>query len=107
MSETSQSEHEHTHNGPFPGEKIFGWTSHPKAGLYVFIFILVLAAGLIAADFVVHRHEYIHLAELPIFYAVFGFVAFGGVVLSGWPLRKLLGRPENDYEPEAEETSKD
>ena len=103
MSETSPEEHPvETRTARHSGERYFGWTSHPKAGTYTFIFVGVLAAALALADFFVHRHEYIHLAEFKIFYALFGFAAFGGVVLSGWPLRKLLGRPENYYEPEEE-----
>ncbi len=86
--------------GRFPGELAFGWTSHPKAGLIVFILIGILCAGLFIADFMVHRHEYLHIAEFKGFYAIFGFAAFALVVLSGWPLRRLLGRPETYYEPE-------
>ena len=102
MSETSKPE-------PTPGEReaptrlgkmIFGWTSHPKTGLYVFIGTLVLSVALFTGSFFIHSHEYFDFAELPGFYALFGFVAFGGVVLTGWPLRKMLGRPENYYEPE-------
>ena len=103
MSEITPEEHtQDTRPAKHSGERYFGWTSHPKAGLYTFIFVGVLAAGLALADFFVHRHEYIHLAEFKMFYALSGFAAFGGVVLSGWPLRKLLGRPENYYEPEEE-----
>lgn len=86
-----------------PGDLMFGWTSHPRAGFFVFIGVSALCAALFIADFLVHRHEYVHLAEFPAFYALFGFAAFAGVVLSGWPLRKLLGRPENYYEPEDQE----
>ena len=102
MSEPLETEETAKANasGKYPGELMFGWTSHPKAGLFVFIAIAVLSAGLFVADFAVHRHEYIHLAEFKGFYALFGFAAFGLVVLSGWPLRRLLGRPENYYEPE-------
>jgi hypothetical protein len=82
------------------GETLFGWTSHPKTGLFVFAGMLILSAGLFIGSFLVHPHEYFHFAEFPGFYAMFGFVAFGGVVLTGWPLRKLLGRPEAYYEPE-------
>ncbi|MFC6196448.1 hypothetical protein [Ponticaulis profundi] len=87
-------------DGKYAGERWFGWTSHPKAGAYTFIAIAVLSALLFGADFLVHRHEYLHIAEFPVFYALFGFASFAFVVLSGWPLRKLLGRPENYYEPE-------
>ena len=82
------------------GDRLFGWTSHKNTGNYVFIGVSVLCVLLFLADFLIHRHEYIHTAEFPAFYALFGFVAFAGVVVSGWPLRRLLGRSENYYEPE-------
>lgn len=105
MSETSTDElTPDTKPAKYSGDRYFGWTSHPKAGLIIFIFIGVLSLGLAVADFFVHRHEYIHIAEFKMFYALYGFIAFGGVVLSGWPLRKLLGRPENYYEPEEGES---
>ena len=102
MSEPLETEETAKANasGKYPGELLFGWTSHPKAGAYTFIAIAVLSALLFGADFLVHRHEYLHIAEFPVFYALFGFASFAFVVLSGWPLRKLLGRPENYYEPE-------
>lgn len=102
MSETPSSEHNHrADQDTYPGDKIFGWTSNKKTGLFVFVGMLVLSAALVIASFILpHRHEYVPIAEFAPFYAIFGFVAFAGVVLSGWPLRKLLGRPENYYEPE-------
>lgn len=85
----------------YPGDLIFGWTSHPRTSLFIFAGMAILSAVLFLADFVIHRHhEYVKIAEYIGFYAFFGFIAFAGVVLSGWPLRKLLGRPENYYEPE-------
>lgn len=107
MSETSSNEHNHPPGlDKYPGDRIFGWTSNKKTGGIIFIGMLVLSAALVIASFLLpHRHEYVHMAAFAPFYAIFGFVAFGGVVLSGWPLRKLLGRPENYYEPE--ETSDD
>ncbi len=107
MTEPSNSGHEPAPNAAEknPGDLLFGWTSHKRTGLFVFVFVAVLCAALFLVDFAVDRHEYIHLAEFPGFYALFGFAAFGGVVLSGWPLRRLLGRPENYYEPE--DTSND
>ncbi|MAP95882.1 MAG: hypothetical protein CMK07_13105 [Ponticaulis sp.] len=99
MSETSSSEHQHKPDmDSYPGDKIFGWTSHPKAGFITFIAMIVICAALALASFVLPaRHEYLHFAEFPIFYALYGFGAFAFVVMTGWPLRKLLGRPENYY----------
>lgn len=103
MSEPSETDTKPADNAgtKYPGDLLFGWTSHARTGLFMFAGVAILSGLLFVADFVVHRdHEYVKLAEFPAFYALFGFAAFAGVVLSGWPLRKLLGRPENYYEPE-------
>ncbi len=44
---------------------------------------------------------------VPGFYAVFGFIAFGAAVLSGWPLGKLLRRREDYYETRSGEAGRD
>lgn len=43
----------------------------------------------------------------PGFYGVFGFLAFGLAVLSGWPLGRLLRRPEDHYETRSGEAGRD
>lgn len=47
------------------------------------------------------------ITGVPGFYAVFGFIAFGGAVLSGWPLGKLLRRREDYYETRSGEAGRD
>lgn len=66
-----------------------------KARVLVFLGVLTLVLGI--ADFAVHRHAYFAFERFPGFFVLFGFSAFAFVVLSGWPLRRLLGRPENYY----------
>jgi hypothetical protein len=44
---------------------------------------------------------------MPGFYALFGFLAFGVAVLSGWPLGKLLRRREDYYETRSGEAGRD
>jgi hypothetical protein len=77
---------------------IFGWTRHKSAGLWTLIFLGVLSAGLIVLDFFVDREPKFEIENVPGFYGYFGFVAFCFVVLSGWPLRRLLSRPADYYE---------
>jgi hypothetical protein len=38
------------------------------------------------------------LESLPGFYGLFGFIAFSLAVLCGWPLGRLLRRPESYYD---------
>ena len=107
MSEPAPDEHNHPASmTKYPGDAIFGWTSSKKTGSIVFFGMLVVCALLVLASFVLPgRHEYIHMAEFAPCYALFGFGAFAFVVLTGWPLAKLLRRAENYYE--AKETERD
>jgi hypothetical protein len=47
------------------------------------------------------------ITSMPGFYALFGFLAFAGAVLSGWPLGKLLRRREDYYETRSGEAGRD
>ena len=47
------------------------------------------------------------ITSMPGFYALFGFLAFGGAVLSGWPLGKLLRRREDYYDTRSGEAGRD
>jgi len=44
---------------------------------------------------------------VPGFQGVFGFLAFGLAVLSGWPLGKMLRRPEDYYDRRSGEAGRD
>lgn len=59
----------------------------------------VLCAGLVAADFFVHRHTYHDWEKFPAFYAVFGFVACVILVFLAILMRKVVMRKEDYYEP--------
>lgn len=82
---------------------LFGWTRSPKAGPFVLIALGLLGLFLAGLDFVLHRHSKFALEAAYGFYALFGFLAFSFVVLMGWPLRRLLGRPEDYYDPPGSE----
>jgi hypothetical protein len=47
------------------------------------------------------------VTAMPGFYAGFGFLAFAFAVLSGWPLGKLLRRPESYYDTRSGEAGRD
>lgn len=64
---------------------------------FVFIALAIATLGLAAIDFAFHRHAYFDFEGWRGFYALVGFVSFSFAVLCGWPLRRLLGRPENYY----------
>ena len=76
---------------------LFGWVSAPKTGLFIRWGLIIGAILLIAADFVIHRHPHNEVESYLGFYGFYGFLAFGFVVLMGWPLGRLLRRDEDYY----------
>lgn len=60
-----------------------------------------LCIALAILGFIVEPGHHFPLESVPLFYGVFGFLAFAGAVLSGWPLGKWLRRPEGFYEARA------
>jgi hypothetical protein len=84
-----------------PVSRLFLWVEKPAVHSIFLIFLGIASFGLGALDFVHHRHEYVDWAEWHGFYAWFGFSGFSLAVLTGWPLRKLIGRPEDYYEKAA------
>ena len=47
------------------------------------------------------------LEDLPGFFGIFGLLAFSFAVLSGWPLGRLLRRPEDYYDTSSGEAGRD
>lgn len=75
-----------------------GFFDDPKVVSWILRIFYVLCALLVVADFVVHRHIYTELEEIPAFYALYGFVACVLLVFAASGLRKLLMRDEDYYE---------
>ena len=57
-----------------------------------------LCVVLVFADFVVHRHVYSNIENIPAFYALYGFVACVLLVLVAKVMRVLLMRKEDYYD---------
>ena len=81
----------HPHNNEDPR-----WLDDPKNIDRLYRALVVACALLLIADLGYHRHPHFELESLPGFYAMFGFVAFVGIVQGGIQLRKLIMR-EKDY----------
>lgn len=76
---------------------LFSWM---RGELFDRVFLAGLSALcvlLAALELVIHRHDGGGFESLPVFQGVFGFLAFALAVLSGWPLGRLMRRPENYY----------
>ena len=67
--------------------------SAPNAWATALAAVLLVGVGLVTAAVSPGRIE-----SLPGFYGLFGFGAFSLAVLSGWPLGRLLRRPERYYD---------
>lgn len=95
-----------------PGEHplsvlLFSWM---RSTLFFRVLMALLAAlgvFLIAYEFVFLRRSYSGVENLPGFFGIFGFIAFGLAVLSGWPLGKLMRRPEDYYDTTSGEAGND
>lgn len=76
---------------------LFGWVNAPRTGRVIFWGLAGLSLILLILDTIVHRHVKEDIEAYIGFYGFYGFIAFGFVVLMGWPLGRLLRRPENYY----------
>lgn len=95
-----------------PGEHplsvlLFSWM---RGKLFFRIFMAVLAAlgaVLIALEIALSQKSISSITNVPGFFGIFGFAAFAIAVLSGWPLGKLLRRPEDYYDTRSGEAGRD
>ncbi len=83
-----------------PDEKP-GWAD-TKAFRNVFLGVLVIAAvasALAGFNAAWHNpHPHFDVEGFPVFFALYGFLAFMFIVLAGQHLRKLVGRKEEYYD---------
>ena len=66
-------------------------------GAWATLILIGIGVLLIIAEFIFHRHGETPMEDLPLFPAVFGFMAFLLVVLGGIILRKFIMRGEDYY----------
>ena len=83
-------------------KSLFGWTDKPwTANLFLFG-VGLIAIGVLAGDFFIHKHAYksLQFSATHMFYGLYGFAAFSFVVLCGWPLGRILRRRVDYYDDE-------
>lgn len=61
--------------------------------------LVVLCAGLFAADFLYHKHPYFEVEEVPGFYAIYGLAVGAVFLVVARLLGSVLKRPEDYYAP--------
>ena len=75
-----------------------GWADRPGNRKLIRRVLYAACALLVVADFVVHRHISVGVERVPVFYALYGFVALVGVVMAAKALRLLVRRDEEYYD---------
>ena len=85
---------------------LFSWTKERAFDRFLLACAVALCAVLAGLDLLVPRHVIGAADGLPVFFGVFGFVAFVLAVMSGWPLGRVLRRPENYYDKNAPPATK-
>lgn len=96
MEHNNANPDSHDHNN----DSFFDKPKNVSIILYVFY---ALCAVLVALDFVVHRHIYVHFEEIPTFYALYGFVACVVLVVLAKLMRLGLMRSETYYDKRDDE----
>lgn len=93
MTDPTGTNHESAPSGEKPG--FFDRRGVRRALWYAMV---ALCVGFAAAGFLIDVHPYFPVEEFGAFYAIFGFLAFTLIILSGPWLRRILMRPEDYYD---------
>ncbi|MDH5672496.1 MAG: hypothetical protein OEZ06_10130 [Myxococcales bacterium] len=83
-----------------------GHTPKPPHGVFderknidrIFYALVGVCAAVVLADFAYEKHGHFDFENIPGAHAIFGFVAYVGLVLTATQLRKLLKRDEDYYD---------
>lgn len=74
------------------------WLDEKKNVDLIWFGLIAICVLLFFADFLVEKHPYFDIENVPNFYGFYGFVGCVFLVLAAAQLRKILMRPENYYE---------
>lgn len=83
---------------PWLGRKLL-WLDTMKNVDRIIYALLILCAGLIAADFLYHKHSYLDIENIPGFYAAYGFLMCAVLVICARAIRVIVKRNEDYYAP--------
>lgn len=78
-----------------------GWADRPGVRRFIVGVLIIACLGAAAAGFneAWHNpHPHFDVEGFPVFFAIYGFVAFAFIVLAGQHLRRLVGRKEDYYD---------
>lgn len=86
---------------------LFSWMRGKMFVRVLAVVLVLVGLGSIGLEVWLSYKPVKDITSMPGFYALFGFLAFGGAVLSGWPLGKLLRRREDYYDTRSGEAGRD
>jgi hypothetical protein len=87
------SGHGDAHGGGHPPSSVGPrWTRRILTGFFV------LCAVVVIADFLYHRHMEHPWEHVPAFYALYGLLGVGGLIMAAKGLRRIVMRPEDYYD---------
>jgi hypothetical protein len=75
-----------------------GWLDRPANVSRIYYALIALCALLAVLGFFVEAHGELAIQHFPVFYGLFGFIAFIFIVFAGKALRKLVMRDEDYYD---------
>jgi hypothetical protein len=97
--ESIEQTSEQASNASAGGGSDGGWWLDRPSSISLIIKVLVLACVIsVLADFFYHKHGDYHFQEWFAFDAVFGFLAYVGLITAAKGLRRLLMRDEDYYD---------
>lgn len=74
------------------------WLDKPENVRRIFHGLIAICALLALLGFIIEAHGELAIQHFPVFYGIFGFVAFMFIVFAGKALRKLVMRDEDYYD---------
>jgi len=74
------------------------WLDEPRNVDWIYRALLIVCAGLLAADLFYDKHGKFEVEDWFGFYGLYGFIACVFLVLAAKRLRRLLIRPEDYYD---------
>ena len=77
-----------------------GWFDEKRNVRKIVWALVLICAGLFAADGFYHKHPYFAVETFFGFYAIYGFIMCVGLVLGAKVMRKFLMRDEDYYDKE-------
>lgn len=98
MSDEMKTPEKNSSKLPWLGRKLL-WLDNMKNVDRIVYALFVICAGLVATDFMYHKHSDLDIEDIPGFYAAFGFFMCAALIVCARAMRVILKRDEDYYSP--------